>query len=104
MGRRQTFSPIFHAFTVLTYDKCNLNSSNIYISGAGNYLIIKATDATNLKTVTEVKIINLKGTVLDTIPMKEIPLEKGVFGGGPRIPPDEYFKLEVNFNNNKIKK
>ncbi|XP_073981216.1 hemicentin-1-like isoform X2 [Rhodnius prolixus] len=66
------------------------------LKSAGNYLIIKATDATNLKTVTEVKIINLKGTVLDTIPMKEIPLEKGVFGGGPRIPPDEYFKLEIN--------
>ncbi|KAK9498352.1 hypothetical protein O3M35_003003 [Rhynocoris fuscipes] len=66
------------------------------LKSAGNYLVIKAVDPSVLRNVTDVRIISLKGRVLDIIPMKEISIEQGLFRGGPAVPPNEFFKLEIN--------
>jgi hypothetical protein len=57
--------------------------------------LIKATDPTGVYNLTEVKLISFNGNILDSIPIYLVPNSGGLFMGGPVVPPDDFFNIEV---------
>lgn len=67
----------------------------LYFSGAGNYILIEASNPELVRNITHVDLVDLNGKFLGTILLKTDEITNKLHFGGPFLPPDESFNMEV---------
>ncbi|CAH1403032.1 unnamed protein product [Nezara viridula] len=82
-------------FSVIPTNKSS-ETSHRPLKSAENYILIEASDPELVRNITHVDLVDLNGNFLVTIPLKKDETTNTLYYGGPFLPPDENFNMEIN--------
>nr|XP_024214409.1 hemicentin-1-like isoform X2 [Halyomorpha halys] len=82
-------------FSIIPTNKSS-ETSHRPLKSAENYILIEASNPELVKNITHVDLVDLNSNFLGTILLKKDDTTNTIYSGGPFLPPDQNFNIEVN--------
>ncbi|XP_068081375.1 hemicentin-1 isoform X2 [Anabrus simplex] len=91
----RSFMNFEYGFSVSPTDKLD-QTYHRPLKSAMNHVLVQATEFDDLYNLTTLKIVDLKGNLIEEIPLVPVKDLHGPYHGRPFLPPPDYFYLEVS--------